>query len=158
MATIRVYRAELATAAARIRVYRAEATVVANEAGSGRIRVFRAELTTLGPASLGNDLKGIEPWATVTLTATATGSPVSWEFRQVSGPAVTLVPAGNKVSFTAPATLQTRSVSIGATAVYSGGAKGGEAAVNIEVLHATEYINSPTGFVPVELQTFAPTA
>ncbi len=119
--------------------------------------ISRAEAATVGPASLGADQLGVEPWTTVTLTATASsGLPTSWAFTQLSGPAVTLTPSGNTVSFVTPASATTEIVSIQAVGTYADGSKTGAASVDIEVLFATEYMNLGGVWVPVQMLTFAP--
>jgi hypothetical protein len=153
MATIRAYRAEVLVADAKLRVYRGELTTTGI---APHIQVYRAELACLGQASLGADLIGVEPWTTVTLTATAPDTPTSWTFTQTSGPAVTLVPSGNTVSFEAPPALITRSVAISVVANYSGGAVSGQGTVNVEILHATEFVNTATGWVPARFASFDP--
>ena len=152
MATIRAYRAEALVADAKIRVYRGELTT---DGLAPHIQVYRVELAAVGAASLGDDLIGVEPFTTVTLTATAPDTALSWTFAQISGPTVTLVPSGNTVSFVAPAGMVTTSVAISVVANYAGGVSG-MGSVNVEILHATEFVNTSTGWVPARFQSFDP--
>ncbi len=82
----------------------------------------------------GPDQAGVEPWTTVTLSATGTGT---WS--QVSGTAVTIIGSGAVVTFTAPASLNSQ------TLVFT---YGGDQ-VNISILPATEAVYSGGQWVPV---------
>lgn len=134
-----------------IRVYSAEVSIPAPKA-----RVYRAELLSAGQATLGPSLLGVEPGVTVTLTASATGTVASWAFTQTAGPAVTLVPSGASVSFVAPPTSTTQTVTVSAVATLTSGSVTAAGTADVEVLFATEYVNSGTAWVPAVLQTMVP--
>src|SRR5688572_8808478 len=100
MAQAIIARAEAAVVEAKAIIARAEAAV--GSTSSGRAIIARAEVASSGAPDLGGDLYGVEPFSTVTLTATFNGTVTSWSFTQISGPPVTLTPSGNTVSFVAP--------------------------------------------------------
>jgi hypothetical protein len=152
--SVRVYRVEVSSPGqqAAVRIYRAELAAGGTQAHA---RVYRAEVQVTGSATFGPDLYGIEPWTTVTVAATAPGTPTSWVFSQVSGPAVTLIPSGNTVSFQTPGGSTTQTIVLQAVANYSNGSIPAADNTSIEVLYATEYINTSTGWVPARFQTMA---
>jgi|GEM_PF-6064289 len=154
MATIRAYRGEILASPATIHVQRAELT--ANPTGSAHVQVYRAELVAGGSASLGVDIVGQEPWTLVSLTATAPGTPTSWTYGQLSGTAVTLTAVGSAVSFIAPPSIQTDTITLTVVANYADGSMSGMGTIAIEVLFATEYVNILDAWVPCRVQTFDP--
>lgn len=152
--SVRIYRAEVSAPgqAATVRLYRAE---VATTGIQAKARIYRAEVVVTGSATFGPDLYGIEPWTTLTVSATAPGTPTSWTFSQVSGPAVTLVPSGNSVTFQTPGSQTTQTIVLQAVANYAGGSPSASDNTSVEVLYATEYVNTSAGWVPARFQTMA---
>lgn len=83
------------------------------------------------------DRAAIEPETKVQVTATVkTGVPDSWTWRQISGPAVTLLTAGPSVEFTAPSSMSTITVVLGVTAA-SASVVSAERTITVQVLPQT---------------------
>ncbi len=84
-----------------------------------KLRVFAASgsgTTALTVAPL-TDLSGVEPESTVSITATMQlGTATSWAWRQISGPAVSLVGSGATVTFVAPSSVTVATVVLGVIA------------------------------------------
>jgi hypothetical protein len=137
MTAVRVYQSEAAIGTSpAVLVYRVSAdTAVTVDAA---LRVYRAEIKSAGTANLGEAVLGIEPWTFVSLTATASGSPTGWTWRQISGPAVTLTGTGSTRSYAAPAPLNTTSLVFGVKATFADGTETAEGTVTHEVLWVTE--------------------
>ncbi len=106
-----------------------------------RVRVLQASgagtvSLVLAPLS---DVAGIEPESKVQITASVqVGAPDGWSWRQISGPAVTLITAGPKVEFTAPSSMSMITVVLGVTA-SSASVVSAERTVTVQVLPQTNW-------------------
>ena len=135
MSTVRAYRAETTVepSTVKVRAYRAEANVLAQAS----VQLFRAEVTAPGNADPGPDVINLEAWHEVKMTATAPGSPTSYTWDQVSGPAVNLVLSGTgnvNATYQTPPLLSNTVLTFRVVANYADGTKSGEGVTNHHIV------------------------
>lgn len=108
--------------------------------GTGQVRVHSID-----------DNPTVEPGTRVTVTAVLAAGPpgtVTWAWTQISGPTVTLTPAGDTVSFVAPSVMpsDTATVVLGVTATVAG-ATSPQVTATSTVLPQTRWAWSGTSWV-----------
>lgn len=121
-------------------------------------RLSRAALLVPGGMSAyaGDPLKNLEQYATITLSGTFTGGdpPVTHEWVQISGPAVTLSATdAQTVTYTAPGTLAGASVVFGYRVSDDGSAPSMQSTVQHDVLPVAE--RAVVGGVAVPLRVLS---
>jgi hypothetical protein len=112
-------------------------TIRLKDLASGFIGAYSAGATV----SAGSNQTNVEPWSTVTLTATSSSGTVTWT--HVSGPSPTLNGSGLSRTFTAPASFTVQ------TSVFRATNGAATDDVSITYLPATEGIVTSTGPVVV---------
>lgn len=144
----------------KVRVYRLETYANVNH-----LRVIRLELTGVGSADAGPDVKNLEGWLEVEMTASAPGSPTNYVWTQLAGPTVQLIPFGTnnvKCKYTTPALLGSASLVFSVKASYADGSSSGEGTTTHGVVRSTlRQVNANGTFTPVRVvpaSTVIPTA
>lgn len=129
-------------------------SLAVSTARPGALRIFSVKLTRNPPGGLrlpalvaftgvsaGTNMPSLEPFRTVQLEGTAPGG----VWTQVSGPLVTLVGSGARVSYVAPA------AAAAVTRRFTYTVAGLSASVDHTVLQATEFAASGGTFTPLQV-------
>lgn len=154
MAKVRVYNAGLEQPIlTHVRVYKA--SLSGSALVTPKVRVYKASLSGTAAVAINplNPQTDVTPETLVTLTATLVGggSPDSWTWRRISGPAITFTGSGATRSFYAPSyqlagVPSATSVVVGVTAT-TGSTTSAERTVQIDVLPQPSWLYRAGTFV-----------
>lgn len=152
MAALRWYRGQVADPPSlpRLRWYRGE--VAGAVPAPTKLRWYRGDVAGAQAVLIGSipNQSGIEPESTVTITAAlyaGIGTPDSWTWRVVSGPATTIYGTGATVDITAPSHINGATVTIGVRATKDG-ITSPETTFTLGVLPQTEWWWTGTAWIP----------
>lgn len=135
-------------------VYRATAATVPAAGNAVFVHSLKTVVSGQAPVvTAGTDQTSVEPWATVTLTATvSSGTATSYTWTQAGGTPVTLTGTGATRTFTAPPSADGSSLLFSLTAANAAGLVSTPDTVVVSVLPVTEFAKVGGAWSPRRLR------